>query len=159
MYQSAAPGLSYAAANGRKLVTVTDDVLGIKREIQERWPGFINVYFEEEDEVWVLTQIEKSGTESLLFTCEALDRRVIERLQRADNAAAGANTNIYDELEKENQRVEQERERNLIDKTHEMGERLIHAFKKDGIADHPDIYGVSNRKIRQQARGRGVRNK
>lgn len=138
--------MSYVDANRGRVVTFTDDVLGIKRAILDRWPGWaerrfgaLNVEFDNEAEEWIILQIEKNGTESLVFATKCLDQRVIERLQRADQAANNG-VDFAEEIDKENERLERERERRFEEQIADATERLVHAFKKDGLIIKPSVF-------------------
>lgn len=148
MRQRRAParkGLSYYDANRDRLVTIEDDVLGIKQEIESRWPEVVNVFFDTVDEVWVLTQVN-GPEESLLFTTKVLDGRVIERIKRAENSV-----NSEDPLkviDAHNADVERDQERKFDDQLAEFAERFNHALRKDGFFDVENIYGTRNPRLR-----------
>lgn len=147
---SAQKGLSYVDQNRHCMVTIEDDVLGIKREILERWPGFaegrvgsLNVEFDKDSLEWVVIQIERDGTQSMVFSVDKLDQRVIERLERADQ-----NSRSYkpfdEEIDEHNEKLEAERERRFTEQIHDIGERLVHAFHKDGLIHRPKVF-ISNK--------------
>lgn len=148
----ARPGLSYFDANRDRLVTFSDDVLGIQRQIKERWPGRINCYFDDWEEVWVLTQIN-GAEETFLFDTKKLDDRVIERLSNADQTNVN-HVDLQTALDNWEADYQREEDHKLEDIAGDVGERLIHAFKKDGIADHASIYGTNPKVNRRRVMNR-----
>lgn len=135
-------GMSYADMNRNCLVTIEDDVLSVKKQILDRWPDFIgDVYWDKDRMVWIITQIEVDGTESLLFESQTLDQRVIGRIEAADRWSRD-NPDILDEIDKLNDQREKEIDAKTNEQLVEVADRLRHAWKKDGLYDHPDVYGV-----------------
>lgn len=129
-------GLTYFDANSQRLVTIENDVLGIKEEIQRTWPQ-VRVYFDEWDEKWVLTEVCEDGNERLIFDTEQLDRRVLDRLHMADGATG---VDFLHEIEKEEARLQKERRDKLLDQAGDVAERLALAMHQDGITNRPKIF-------------------
>lgn len=142
----ATPGLSYVDANAGRVVTFTDDVLGIKAEILGRWPEITDVLFDTDINKWLIIQTERDGTQSLLFETEYLDGRVIERIERADRSS-GRNEDILDEVDKHNDELERDRERRFEDKINDAGERLMFALIQDGLVHRPKAFFSSDHAV------------
>lgn len=129
-------GMSYVDANLGRVVEVEDDVLGIKAQIQERWPS-LRVYLDKDNfsaghPPWIVTEVCLDGVERLIGEYEALDGRLIRRLELADQYARDS-VDPCDLIDKLNDEVEKKMEAELIDKMGENNERLLHAMRKDGL--------------------------
>src|SRR5689334_15940476 len=85
--QLSKPGLSYFDANRGRLITYGPDVTEMKRRIEEEWPGQVSCFFDEYDEKWVIVEHCKDGSDSLMFTTEALSQATFDRIKRADQAS------------------------------------------------------------------------
>lgn len=148
--QPARRGLSYFDANRDRLITVDDDVLGAKGEIERRWPS-LEVYFDTWDEVWcIVAHDSKDGTDYLAINppTKYLDERIIRRLEKADNWSPIAEDPLTS-LDKFNAQHERDQERQFEDKIGDAGERLLHALRKDGVMNHDNI------ESRRRRRGSG----
>jgi hypothetical protein len=137
----ARPGLSYVDANRGRLITVDNDVLGIKAEIESRWP-MLEVTFDTIDEVWCI--IAHDDTVDYLAInppTPYLDQRIIRRLERADKVLNPTETgdDVLAEIDKFNAEVEREEERRFEDQIGDFGERFKHALKQDGVLDHCNV--------------------
>lgn len=121
-----APGLSYVDANRGRLIDFQDDVLGYKAVIESRWPC-LKVIWDTEEMVWCIVETDKNGTDSLVFTTEALGEHTMERLGRADNTRSDA----LEDVEAWNAKMELEQERRAAEAIHEVGEKLAWAIRKD----------------------------
>lgn len=120
-----APGISYLDANSHRLITIQDDVLGIKKRIEDTWPE-LRVYFDTEAEEWVITQIDRHNTESLLFTTPSLSEATMLRIQQAE-------ADPWESIQKAEAEADREHERRVADLCGDVGERLAHAFARDGL--------------------------
>lgn len=129
-------GLTYFDANKQRLITIEDDVLGIKAEILKTWSQ-IRVYFDEWDEKWILTEVCDDGEERLVFDTEQLDQRVLDRLHRADGATG---VDFLYEIEKEEARLQKDRRDKFLDQIGDVAERLQTAMHRDGITNRPKIF-------------------
>jgi|SRR5215469_10718444 len=137
--QLAKPGLSLVDANQGRLITYQDDVLRVKAEIEQRWAGLLSVFFDKDNEEWVIVEHCVDGTDRICFTTKALSQATIDKINRADQASRS-----FEDLEEAFQKHDKQRERNL-DHTlsEEIGaasERLYFALKKDGIIDRPTVF-------------------
>lgn len=119
-------GLTYPDVNKGRIITIQDDVLGIKRRIQDLWPE-LRVYFDQDSDEWVITEMCRDHTERLVFTTTALNESVIARLYRAQAGDFTA------DLDKEEAQREKDHDAKLADMAGDAGERLAHAFAKDGL--------------------------
>lgn len=124
-----------------RFVSYGPDVLEKKREIEERWPE-LECVFDVVDEEWsILEHTKEHGTKLALgTTVKYLDDRVIRRLERADDHAR-PEVDLLTAIDTHNALLDRENEKQLEDIAGDAAERLMHAFKKDGIYDHADIYG------------------
>jgi hypothetical protein len=142
------PGLSYFEANRGRLVTIEEDVLGIKAEIERRWPT-LEVYldkehFENGDPAYIVVEKCTDGVERLVGEYPTLDRRVIERLEAADNHIRGQEDPLAI-VDAYNAQVEREHERKFEDAIGAANERLIWALQKDGVdAGIPKVFFKEN---------------
>src|SRR3954454_10277414 len=102
-------GLSYADANAGRVVTIEDDVLGIKREIEERWPE-LHVYIDKDKcpPTFIVAQDTGDG-ERLAFERPYLDRRLVETIEEADKFRL-AGGDPMDLIEAHNAKVDKERQ-------------------------------------------------
>jgi hypothetical protein len=123
------------------LVTYGPDVLEKKKEIESRWPE-LECRFEVEVMKWYVIETCRDGEKRLVFVQghRELDERVIRRLERADTYRR-ENENFDELIDRDNAAIEREQDRALEEISGELGERLAHAFKKDGLVDHENIYG------------------
>jgi len=124
-------------------VTEGPDVLAVKSEIESRWPGSIEVYFDVIDERWVLVEKCKDGIDRFIMATKKLDQGVIDKLQRID-AAAHAQPDLNRKFEAEDAQAEKEREHRLSESIGEPIERLFQGLKKDGVLHAPSVF-IPNR--------------
>lgn len=131
------------------------DVLDKKTEIETRWPE-LKCIFDTVDMEWSIIQENKDGSgQSLALgqTFKRLDGSVVRRLERADEYSRSVE-DLEHAVDSHNSSLERASESRMLDITGDAGERLIHAFRKDGIYDHMNIYGpaprrgIANRAIR-----------
>lgn len=148
MLRKPAPaGVSYFDHNLGTLVTEGPDVCDFKSRIRELAPGILDCYYDTVQKEWIVTQKTEKNQEQFLLADEDLGR-AYERIQKARNDAPGAETatQMSDRLEREQAALRDEEMQGFRDIAADVGERLIHAFKKDGILDHENIYGPAPRK-------------
>lgn len=149
----ARPGLSYVDANSGRLITESAEVLDMKAQIRARWPD-LDISFDTYDRLYCVTQRCEDHVERLVMTRPYCDARLIADIAKCDPT----NPNYVDPLEavdKHNESIEREQERQLEEISGDFGERLIHALKKDGFYDHEDISGVKRKP--QSLRDRAIR--
>jgi hypothetical protein len=135
--RAATKGMSYVQANGR-LVTIENDVLDIKRRIEERWPR-LSVYFDPDIPSFVVTEHCTDDIERFVTEVPTLDERLIRRLEKADTHISGQEDPVA-MLDAYNAEVDREKHSNFLEKIGEANERLLHALRKDGVAGMPKIY-------------------
>ena len=135
-------GLSYYDANRHALIEVTGEALEVKRRILERWPQ-LDVWFDKDDLKFVVTQMVEEGpdkgTEKLVMKTSNL-----EKMEQWLTEADPTHRNYRDPLEvmdEHQAKHDKEEADRLADIVGDAGQRLIHAFKKDGLHDHLNIYG------------------
>lgn len=127
--------LSIVDANGGRLVTYQEDVLGIKRRIEETWPELC-VVFDLVDEEWVIYEQCLDGVDRLLFKTRVLDQRAMDRIARADMNSQDPLKDIDDY----NDALEREQDRRFEDAIGDAGERLAHALWKDGVGGKLSVF-------------------
>jgi hypothetical protein len=138
------PGLK-AFQDGR-WVEYGPDVLDMKSRIEERWPE-LKCIFDTVDEEWSIIQTDYRGQQSLALgqSFKALNETVFKRLERADEQSRSVE-DLEHAVDSHNAKIERDEERKLEDIVGDTAERLMFAFKKDGIYDHDDIYGPKPRR-------------
>ena len=139
-------GLTYFDVNRHCLVEVSGEVLEIKRQIEERWPGVLDVHFDKERLKYVVSQRDRKGNWSLLFETDRLNHGTIERIHRAETQSA---TELLAEIDSHNEALEADQDRKFEDQIGDFGERFAFALKQDGVRDHEDIFGIPNRRPRR----------
>lgn len=139
--QPSRQGLSYLDANSGRLVTEGPDVLKIKAEIESRWPGVLSAYFDVQTLEWVIVEKCADGVERLAMKTRKLDMRVVEKLNRIDQAKHAQSTEaLHRKLEAEDRQTEKEKDHALSEAVGEGAERLFLALRKDGIIHAPKVY-------------------
>lgn len=118
------------------LVQLEDDVLSIVRQVREVYGDKVKISWEPTSQWFVFSEICTDGTERLIFTCQELDGRAIERLRIADSQARGYE-DAYDRQEREQDEAFAAREEAATERLRAQGERLAHALKKDFIGPYP----------------------
>jgi hypothetical protein len=135
--------------NGR-WVTYGPDVLEKKKEIEDRWPE-LECVFDTVDLEWSILENTPTGTKLALGqTFKSLDDRVIKRLERADDHSRSA-IDLIEAVDSHNAMIDRDNEKKLEDIAGDAAERLHHAFRKDGLYDHDDIYGPKPKRGKQFA--------
>lgn len=135
--QLARPGLSYVQANNGRLVTYSEDVLGIKRRIEDRWPDELSVVFDDVDEVWCVIEHCRDGVDRLVFDTPCLNESAYQRLERAFERTPDQ---MLAEIDRHNKAVEQEMDRKFEDRMGDAAERLWWALRKDGVTHYPKVF-------------------
>jgi hypothetical protein len=131
--------------NGR-FIQYGPDVLDKKAEIERRWPQLTCVFDSVDLEWSILERCEDNKTRLALGnTFKRLDDSVIRRLERADDHATHG-LDLEREVDSHNAKLDRDEERRFEDIAGDAAERLHHAFRKDGLYDHDDIYGVKPRR-------------
>lgn len=136
----------FTYAEGGRFITLGPDVLGKKAEIEERWPE-LKCIFDGVDLEWSILETCADGKIRLALgqTFKRLDDRVIRRLARADDHGT-AQIDLITAVDTHNALIDRENERKLEEIAGDAAERLHHAFRKDGLYDHDDIYGPNPRR-------------
>lgn len=137
--QPARPGLSYLDANRNRLITQTEDVLGIKREIESRWPDTLSVFFDNWDEVWVIVEHCRDGVDRHVLSTKSLGQWVLDKLNKVD-AAAHVQPDLNRKFELEDIALEHQKDHALSEATGDGIERLFYALKKDGLIHAPQVF-------------------
>lgn len=136
------PGLSYVDANANRLVTYGPDVMDVKRQIETEWDTLYCV-FDLEQEEWIIIEKCGDGVERLVLQPlkpAEFTTRVIDRIRRASKTSP---EDVLKAVDAHNDGLDRQEDHTLAEIAGDAGERLMHAFKKDGLYDHLDIYGVT----------------
>jgi hypothetical protein len=96
------------------LVTLSDDVLGIVCQVRELYGGRVSVNWEPTTESFIFTENCEDGTERLIFACDELDPRALERLQRSDSHSR-MYEDVYDKAEREQDELQAARDAKILD--------------------------------------------
>lgn len=135
------PGLTYYESNAGCLIRETPELLDMKARIRELRPdAHFNVFFDFDQELYIITQVLEDNTEELVLTTKELNEQEIKRRIWEGRPERSADEFLAD-LDKENAQIERDKEREFEDQLGDAGERLAHALKKDGVVDHEDIHG------------------
>lgn len=127
-------------------MTYGPDTLDVKRQIEELWGGTLECWFDLDEQEWIVVENCLDGVQRLAvppLKPTQFTPRLVERLREASQTDAEEAMNAIDRY---NEQVEKEEDYILEQIAGEAGERLIHAFKKDGLYDHMDIYGTPSKK-------------
>lgn len=136
----ARPGLSYIEANSGRLVTESAQLLEMKAQIRERWPS-LDVVFDHVDQKFLVIQKMEDGSEHMFMARPYCDNRLIGDIAKCDPTSHHF-VDPIEAVDKHNESIERERDRELEEISGDFGERFMHALKKDGFYDHEDITGV-----------------
>ena len=150
-----AGALSIMEMNGARLqhVQKSADYLRFQGELQSRWGGRVFVVEDLENRNFAICGREEGGREYIIFHTDQLNDRTIERIYRADQGSSQYE-DVTMFLEKAWEEEDKAEEKALEEIVAEAGPRLAHAFKKDGLIDHENIYGPRIREPRAIRRGR-----
>lgn len=121
----------YNAREG--MVELEDDVLSIVRSVRELYGDKISVHWEPTSEHFVFVENCEDGAERLVFVCEQLDARALDRLRSADSRSRGY-ADTYDAAEREQDEAQSrlgEADQQLI---YDAGEKIAHGLRKDGVS-------------------------
>lgn len=129
--QPSRPGLSYFQANRNRLIELGPDVLGIKGDIEARWPGVLTCYFDDWTDEWVVVE-HREGMDHFVMKTKRLDQSVIDKLKRIDQAAHPQG-DVNAKLEADDAQAEKDREHKLSESIGEPIERFEHALMGSGL--------------------------
>ena len=142
-------GLSYLDANRNRLITMEDDVLHIRSTIESTWPE-LEVFFDTWEEIWVVVEHCRDGIDRLALKHAVLDHNLLRLIQEADSHTQGFD--IERTVDDWNAKLEAEKDYQFRQMLGDFAERFHFALRKDGVFDHEEIYGTSNKKVsRHQA--------
>lgn len=135
----AKPGLSIVDANPGRIITYQEDVLGVKREIEQRWAGLVSVFFDTDMEVWVIVEHCQDGTDRVAFTTGVLSQATIDKIHRCDQDSRSFvdPEGAYQQADREEER---EKDWNLSERVGEVAERMYHALRRDGLIHRPQVH-------------------
>jgi hypothetical protein len=122
--------MSYVDANRGRVVSIGEDVMEVKRRIEERWPE-LEVYYDVDAESYIVIEHCKDGSDRLAIERPYLDERLYEACARADG-----DRNAEDPLkivESWNDHIEREQDSRFSEIMGDAGQRLAFALHRDGI--------------------------
>lgn len=124
-------GLSYVDANSGRVVSIESDVFDIKHRIEERWPE-LEVYYDKDQMEFLVIEHCEDGVDRLACARPYLDERLIKDLEAADSMVKGQEDplTMVDAL---NDAIEKRRDYEFSELMGDIGERMMHALKKDGL--------------------------
>src|SRR5215471_565489 len=117
----------------KQVVLLADDVLSIVRQVRELYGDKVKISWEPTTGWYVFSEMCEDKTERLIFTCEELDGRALERLRRSDSQAR-TYQDPYLAAENAQDQAHAEQDAQYAAYINEAGEHLIHAMKRDGMA-------------------------
>jgi hypothetical protein len=122
--------MSYVDANRGRVVSIGQDVLDIKRRIEDRWPE-LEVFYDVDAESYIVVEHCRDGVDRLAIERPYLDERLYEACAMADQSRTDEDR--LQVVEAWNAGIEKERDDKFADIMGEAGQRLAHALHKDGI--------------------------
>jgi hypothetical protein len=143
----ARPGLTYMDANLGRLVEEGPDVTDAKAKLRELDPD-LSCYYDTVQFEWVVVWWDDRKKQDTFILSDENLERAYQRVLKGRNDAPGAETGdqMAARLEREQDQAKDAEMDTFRNISGDVAERLIHAFKKDGIHDHENIYGPKPRK-------------
>lgn len=124
----------YDAESGQ-LIELEDDVLGIVRQVRELYGNRVVIQLlRDNPDPYVFVEHCEDGTDRLIFTCNALDGRALERLQRSDSHNR-MYVDPYDASEQSHDRLQDEKDEASKEKLGPVAEEIAYALKREGRAE------------------------
>lgn len=142
-----ARGLTYYDANMGRFVEEGPDVTEAKVKLREL-DSNLSAWYDREQLEWHVTWWnEKLQQDEWILSDRDLES-AYQRMLKARNDRPGAETGnqMDDRLAKEQKKQEEKEMEVFREIAAEGAERLAHAFAKDGLHDHENIYGPSPRR-------------
>lgn len=143
------PGIATWFDRRYGVIAVEDDVQNVVREIKQISDGRITVYFNPQSEEFDLVERCLDGTDRLVFSVVELDKRIPERLRRADHW--GGNTtperyitpddqDAFKQQEDDNDELARSMDKKSLDKAMEASERIAHYLDIAGVGYKGSIH-------------------
>jgi hypothetical protein len=114
-----------AGRDGRRCL-VEEDVLNIAGRIRQIDPS-LSLHWNEAGEYFQVIESDRTGRERLVLTARQLDDRILKRLE----LIAHPSYNYADELDRQDDQANREKDHRFHEQTGEVGERLAHAVRQD----------------------------
>jgi hypothetical protein len=111
--------------DGRQ-ITIDEDVLGVVKELKQIDPG-LKVRWNEVGEYFVVYEVLKDGTESLVTTTPTLDGRLVKHMRRLGSE----DYDYVAEIERMDTDAERAKDRVFSERVGELGEQAAHALRQD----------------------------
>jgi hypothetical protein len=135
-------------ANLGRLVEEGPDVTDAKSRLRELDPD-LSCYYDTVQEEWVVVWFNRKKNRDDVYPLRMSHlERAYQRCRRGEMMRPGAETGdqMAARLEREQEQAKDAEMDVFRQMSGDAAERLIHAFKKDGIHDHENIYGPKPRK-------------
>lgn len=126
------------------VIELEDDVLSIVRQVREHYDRRVTVELLPDNmHPYAFVEHCEDGTDRLIFTCEELDGRALERLLKADSQSR-MYVDPYAAAEKDQDRIEKEKEDAGRERLGPVAEEMAHALKREGRAERlPTTVGLN----------------
>jgi hypothetical protein len=124
-----------------ELVEVSDDVLGIARDLREIDPS-LHLRYSEKQDIWIVFQLENhpiTGEElkkQLVTTSQTLNPEIVERVRKITSDSY----DLVGELEQIEKQKKRDARHALRESLGEKGEKLAWALRKDTHRDQRRIF-------------------
>lgn len=144
---AARPGLTYMDANLGRLVEEGPDVTDAKAKLREL-DSDLSCYYDTVQFEWIVVWWNDRKKRQEFILADKDLERAYQRTLKGKNDAPGAETGdqMSARLEREQETAKDAEMDVFREISGDFSERLMHAFKKDGIYDHENIYGPKPRK-------------
>lgn len=129
-------GLSFVEANptGRiERFVLSKDVIEARARIERDYPN-IRIWWDNENQEHCVVQTDLEGNETLVFATKSFHEQLVRtRLESARNDKSDP----LEDIDKWNEAVEREQDRQFSDRMGAVGEKLAFAFAQDGLTVRP----------------------
>lgn len=129
-----------------KIHLITEDAGGVAAGLRQINPGLKLRYSEAGNYYVVYFKDPDTHVEEFVKTYQTCDARIVEDIARIRKENESPGYSYADELDKQEQDAEKERDRQFTEKTGDAAERLHHAIRKDlGLTNRIFIPGKENK--------------
>ena len=126
------------------VIELDDDVLSIVRQVREMYGQKISIeLIPDAPEPYAFVEHGEDGVDRLVFTCNELDGRALERLLRSDSHSR-LYVDPYDESEKAHDALQDAKDERSKEQLREVAEEMAYSLKREGRASRlPLTVGLS----------------
>lgn len=129
------------------VVELDGDVLNIVEQVKVIGDGRLHIFYNPQTDGFDVVESCLDGTDRLVFSADALDQRILDRLHKADHWGSENperpkltdENDFLSDIERHNQELEDEKDEAGRDKLGDAGERL--AWALDLVNDRPSVGG------------------